>query len=184
MANFRIVLAAFALGLVASASVAEAPANSALTDIASQTIRSIDFDLCLPADAYEYSALGKHAVIKLVSTTAIAAELPLTSVFVEIAGVRVPLRRVWRSETTSVGERFEQVSFYVVPIQLTKKKSRLAVDFSGDRKNFGVTSFGPNFYDVDTPAFVRLDEYDNPGEPDDDALRSMLVREYPEIFGD
>lgn len=153
-----------------------------LQEFASQTIRSIDFDFCLPADALEYAALGKHAIIMLSTSTAIASELPLRSVFVDVAGVRVPLRRVWRSEIQSAGSRYKQISFYLIPIQLAKRTGRLAADFSGDRRDFGIATFGPDFIDKDAPAFARLDEYDDPGEPDDEAVRQLLIREYPDYF--
>ncbi|MDT7527795.1 hypothetical protein OVY29_03845 [Sphingopyxis sp. SE2] len=173
-----------ALLLIAAASSAPAAAQSSdpLQDLAKQMVRSIDFDLCLPIDSIEYEALGKHAVIKLVTSTAIASELPLRSVYVDIRGVNVPLRRIWRSEVSRNGDRFEQTSFYAVPIQFTKKSGRLLADFTGERRGFGIYSFGPTIYDDDAPAFVRLDAYDSPGEPDDDALRKLLIREYPDYF--
>lgn len=147
-----------------------------------QVIRSISFDLCLPADGAEYEKIGKNAVIMLTASTAISSELPLKSVFVEISGVRVPLQRIARLDATQNGDRTGQVSFYLVPIQLTKKSSRLAADFTGNRGDFGIATFGPNFYAKDAPAFARLDEYDVPSEPDPDSLAALLAREYPEYF--
>jgi len=177
---------AFVIGSLALATGAAAhgttQAADPLPDLAKQTVRSIGFDLCLPIDAVEYEALGKHAVIKLVTTTAIAAELPLKSVFVDVRGVQVPLRRIWRSAVTQDGDRYEQVSFYLVPLHFTKLESRLLADFNGQRRGFGIYSFGPATYDDDAPAFVRLDAYDSPGEPDDEVLRKLLVREYPDFF--
>src|SRR3546814_10014574 len=106
-----------------------------------QMVRSSDVDLCLPADAIEYEALGKHAVIQHVTSTAIAAELPLKSVYVDVRGVNVPLRRIWRSGVAQNGDRYEQVSFYVIPIQFTKQEGRLLADFTGeDRKSTRLNS--------------------------------------------
>ena len=78
----------------------------------------------------------------------------------------------------------EQVSFYLIPIQITKMDAELVVDFSGERKSFGVQKFtkSAGYYSTDAPPFVRLDEYDNPSEPDAPALAALLAREYPEYF--
>src|SRR3546814_4851187 len=70
------------------------------------------------------------------------------------------------------GDRYEQVSFYVIPIQFTKQEGRLLADFTGERRGFGISTFGPTMYDDAAPAFVRLDAYDSPGEPDEASLRS------------
>ena len=176
------LISAALLVIAAVPSSAAAQSADPLQEFAKQTVRSIDFDLCLPIDAVEYEALGKHAVIKLTTSTAIAAELPLKSVYVDIRGVNVPLRRLWRTAVSQNGDRYEQISFYVVPIQFTKTKARLLADFSGERRGFGIFSFGPTIYDDDAPAFVRLDAYDSPGEPQDDAIQKLLIREYPDFF--
>jgi hypothetical protein len=153
-------------------------------ELEEQVIRSIGFDLCLPADGAEYEKIGKNAVIMLTASTAISSELPLKSVFVEIGGVRIPLQRLARLDATQNGDRTKQVSFYLVPIQLTKKSSRLAADFTGGRGDFGIATFGPAFYAKGAPGFARLDEYDDPSEPDPASLAALLVREYPEFFGE
>lgn len=180
--NATVSAALLAVAAAAWSPSAASQSSDPLQDLAKQTVRSIDFDLCLPIDSIEYEALGKHAIIQLVTSTAIASELPLRSVYVDIRGVNVPLRRIWRSEVSRNGDRFEQTSFYAVPIQFTKKSGRLLADFTGERRGFGIYSFGPTIYDDDAPAFVRLDAYDSPGEPDDDALRKLLIREYPDYF--
>ncbi len=171
-----------ALGLLAVPAISQAQEYDPISETGGEAIRSISFDLCLPADGHEYEALGKNAIIMLTSSTAIAPELPLKSVFVEIDGNRVPLQRIARAVLSAKGDRIEQVSFYLVSIQLTKKTSRLAADFQGARSDFGIGSFGPEFYPSDAPAFVRLDEYDNPSEPDPDVLAALLAREYPAYF--
>src|SRR3546814_8505722 len=106
--------------------------------------------------------------------------LPLKSVYVDVRGVNVPLRRIWRSGVAQNGDRYEQVSFYVIPIQFTKQEGRLLADFTGERRGFGISTFGPTMYDDAAPAFVRLDAYDSPGEPDEASLRKLLVRERSE----
>lgn len=45
-------------------------------ELEEQVIRSISFDLCLPADGAEYEKIGKNAVIMLTASTAISSELP------------------------------------------------------------------------------------------------------------
>src|SRR3546814_10961642 len=62
--------------------------------------------------------------------------LPLKSVYVDVRGVNVPLRRIWRSGVAQNGDRYEQVSFYVIPIQFTKQEGRLLADFTGERRGF------------------------------------------------
>src|SRR3546814_10692054 len=90
-----------------------------------------------------------------------------------------PYTTLFRSQN---GDRYEQVSFYVIPIQFTKQEGRLLADFTGERRGFGISTFGPTMYDDAAPAFVRLDAYDSPGEPDEASLRKLLVREYPDYF--
>lgn len=153
-----------------------------LKALSANVVRSIEFDLCLPATAQEYVALGKNAIIMLEASSAIETELPLKSVFVQVGEIRIPLQRIWRSEIAPSGDRFVQVSFYLVPIQRTKKPGRLAADFAGERSDFGISTFGPDFYDDGAPAFARLDEYDNASEPDMDAVRRVLRREYPDQY--
>src|SRR3546814_14046882 len=84
----RLIVTAIVL---AASSFGTAFAKSAdpLQGLAKHMVRSIDFDLCLPADAIEYEALGKHAVIQLVTSTAIAAEPPLNSVYATCRVVHV-----------------------------------------------------------------------------------------------
>src|SRR3546814_15451145 len=71
------------------------------------------------------------------------------------------------------GDRYEQVSFYVIPIQFTKQEGRLLADFTGERRGFGISTFGPTMYDDAAPAFVRLDSYDSPGELAEASLRKI-----------
>src|SRR3546814_15730915 len=145
-------------------------------------VRSIDFDLCLPADAIEYEALGKHAVIQLVTSTAIAAELPLKSVYVDVRGVNVPLRRIWRSGVAQNGDRYEQVSFYVIPIQFTKQEGRILADFTGERRGLGIPTFGPTTYAETAEQFILLEAHANPGEAAEESTQRQHNREHAEIF--
>src|SRR3546814_2513724 len=130
-----IVLAASPFG------TAFAKSADPLQGLAKHMVRSIDFDLCLPADAIEYEALGKHAVIQLVTSTAIAAELPLKSVYVDVRGLNVTLRRIWRSGVAPNGDRYEHVSFYVIQIRFTNQQGHLLAGFKGalrgDRESVG-----------------------------------------------
>lgn len=63
-----------------------------------------------------------------------------------------------------------------------KMNARLAVDFTGERKSFGVMSFSTKTPLDNAPSFVRLDEYDSPAEPNMDMVREVLTREYPNQF--
>jgi len=57
------------------------------------------------------------------------------------------------------------------------------VDFTGERKAFGVTVFDPQAgLGKGVPAAIRLDEYDAPSDPDPTALAQLLFREYPSYF--
>ena len=83
--GFRVGSALWvALGLLAVPAISHAQEYDPISEIGGEAIRSISFDLCLPADGHEYEALGKNAIIILTSSTAIAPELPLKSVFVEV----------------------------------------------------------------------------------------------------
>src|SRR3546814_19208032 len=65
--------------ILAASSFGTAFAKSAdpLQGLAKHMVRSIDFDLCLPADAIEYEASGKPEVIQLVTSPARAPQLPM-----------------------------------------------------------------------------------------------------------
>jgi hypothetical protein len=164
---------------------AQSDRDTILKAIGAHTIRSIDFDICLPASSQEYEALGKNGVIKITADSAIRTELPLKSVFVRAKGLRIPLHRL-AFFPISAEERghFKQISFYLIPIYLTKRDATLEADFTGERKNFGIATFNANgaYYDSNAPAFVRLDEYDDPSEPSEAALSALLEREYPDYF--
>lgn len=154
-----------------------------------EPVRHVSFDLCWPADGIEYAALGKQGIVRLESTTALPAELPLAAVYVEAKGIAFPLRRLVQfparqddARTDQAEARYaRQVSFYLLPLNLTKLKGQLTVDFKGQRTGFGVTSFPVS---GTVPAFVRLDAYDTPSEPDGGAILEVLRREYPDDFPD
>lgn len=152
-------------------------------------IRSVDYDLCYPANSEEYEALGKNAVVMLTSSTAIGTELPLKSVYVLIKGIRVPLQRVAvfeKHEVAPTGKSdttyFQQVSFYLLPIYVAKKDAVLYVDFTGPRTGFSVAHFSAKEMPKNVPSFVRLDEYDTPSDANMEAVARLLVREYPDHF--
>ena len=164
-------------------------ANS-LTVADDRVVRLVHFDLCWPATNEEYEALGKNAVLMLTASSIFPSDLPLTSAYIQTEDVPVPLQRIavfnaQQVSTTTSSKRSptSQVSFYLIPIYLAKKDARLLVDFSGERKAFSVTSFSKEKgLDPRLPAFLRLDTHDSPGKTDVKALRSLLVREYPDYF--
>lgn len=186
MRLLRALVAASCLGALPAA--AQSPdVEGLMKSMGMEAIRSVDSDLCLPADGDEYVALGKNAVLMLTSRSALGTELPLRSVYITAKELRVPLQRIARMDKTTGADGYaEQVSFYLIPIQFTKIDAHLEVDFAGERKGFGVLQFtaGGGTYSKDTPPFVRLDEYDDPSEPDARALAALLTREYPEFFGE
>lgn len=176
---------------VASGSLASAkpdPGLAVLESLGTEAIRMADADICLPANADEYEALGKNGVLRIEASSAISSELPIKSAYLEIKGLQFPLTRIVAFEkfedaepVTSKGTRYwHQVTFYRLPLNLIKQSARWAIDFRGARRGFGVTTFTPS---SDRPAFVRLDEYNTPSEPDEAALAALLAREYPNDFG-
>tara|TARA_R110002124_G_scaffold159739_2_gene326993 strand:- start:9750 stop:10304 length:555 start_codon:yes stop_codon:yes gene_type:complete len=162
-----------------------------LAEMGAHTIRAVNIDICFPATSEEYEAVGKYAIVMLDSKSAIGTELPLKAVYLQIGEVNFPLRRIALlekyeddlSKSPDTNTYTRQVSFYLIPISMMKLEARLAVDFQGGRTEFGVMSFpSGNGFDGGAPAFVRLDEYDTPSEPNMDALSAMIVREYPDYF--
>lgn len=155
-----------------------------------QTVRGVSFDVCYPADEQEYDALGKNAVVMATAYTVLPSELPLRTAYVTSKGIRVPLQRIAifdkheRPSSSAANKVYtEQVSFYLMPIYLMKKDAELAVDFAGPRRGFGVTTYSEKKgLDPNVPAFIRLDDYDAPSDPDTAAVRKLLQREYPDFF--
>lgn len=183
----QIAAVAFFLAVPVSALAAPDPVGAALAKLGAEAIRSADSDLCFPADAEEYEALGKNGVIRIEAASAIATELPLRTAYLEIKGVKVPLRLILtqpKSLDDQPGEGdktryWRQVSFYLAPLNVIRGGADLSVDFTGARRDFGITSFDDP---TDGPAFYRLDEYNTPSEPSADALADLLKREYPDDF--
>ena len=180
---------AVAVILSAPGSVMAAPQKSPeqmLKELGGSVIRGVDYDICFPADAQEYAALGKHAIVRLSASTAIETELPLRSAYLEVKGVRVPLHRLAlldpHHHRRDTDDYVEQVSFYLVPLSSLKAASELSVDFTGQRTAFGVVHFTKQSGVEGAPAFVRLDEYDSPSDPDMKAVGAVLIREYPDDF--
>ena len=174
--------------ILAPTAAAQTPAadpESVVRSIGGEAIREVHSDICFPATAEEYEALGKNAILMLRTSTAISTELPLKAVYVMFKGVRIPLHRIVLLDqyADSNSGRTIQISFYLLPIQLMKVGSQVLVDFSGSRKAFGVTSFSANEgIDAGAPAFARLDEYDAPGDADSDTIARVLAREYPDYI--
>lgn len=180
---------ALAAAVVPTLSLAQsAPSvEQVLAEEGLEPVRHVAFDLCWPADGGEYAELGKQGVVRLESATAIAGELPLQAVYVEARGIKFPLRRIAELARTQdeppadpqAPQYDRQVSFFLLPLNLTKIEGKLSVDFRGQRTEFGVISFPIS---DQTPAFARLDAYDTPAEPDAQALTALLLREYPDDF--
>lgn len=164
-----------------------APVTSILDGMGAEATRMADYDLCFPATAEEYEAIGKNGIVRIEAQSAISSELPLKSVYLEVGGIRVPLRRIYIGDkfedkvpATAKGTRYwHQISFYLVPLNIIKGKAELVIDFKGPRSGFGL---GPLAIDGNAPAFVRLDEYDTPSEPEASAVNELLLREYPSDF--
>lgn len=163
------------------------PVQAVLGDIGLEATRSADYDLCFPENAEEYEALGKNAILRIEAASVLSTELPLRSAYFEIKGLTIPLHRTHLMEkyqddlpATRKGTRYwRQAAFYLVPISILKSEPRLLADFKGPRTGFEIGSIA---MDDNAPPFVRLDEYETAGEADPEALRRLLVREYPNDF--
>ena len=159
--------------------------DSVLKHLGVESVRNIDADICFPATAEEYVALGKNAIVMLTSSSAISTELPLKAVYAMRNGVRIPLQRITSLDKriNSQSGRTSQISFYLMPIQLMKQDARVLADFDGQRRGFGFFSFSAaEGIDPGAPAFVRLDEYDDPSEPDMAVVKTVVLREYADQF--
>lgn len=158
--------------------------DKAIASIGGEVIRDVSFDICFPATSGEYEALGKNAIIMVEASSAVPTELPLWSVYVMQKGVRIPLHRVKLMPRRESGDgRGEQVSFYLLPVQIMKSDAKVLVDFTGGRKGFSITAFtAKSGIDRGAPSFVRLDEYDEPGDADPLVVEEVLRREYPEYI--
>lgn len=159
--------------------------ESALKSIGGEAIRQIHSDICFPATADEYEALGKNAILMLEADSVISTELPLRSAYVTHKGVRIPLQRIAlldKQSDASTG-RSSQVAFYLLPIQLMKADAHLAADFTGERKAFGIMTFSlKEGLSRNAPAFARLDEYNTPADADMGVVARVLSREYPDYI--
>ena len=196
MKRLALAIPMLASVLAGSASAStQAPAqNDLMSALAGHGIvptRRVQSDLCFPATDREYEAVGKNAVVMFVSTAALSSELPLKAAYLEIKGVRIPLQRVaiFGKHESSTGAAAgnntytEQVSFYLVPISALKLGASLKVDFGGQRTAFEVMDSASAKRSVkEAPTFVRVDDYDEPSDPDMGAVRALLAREYPNYF--
>lgn len=182
------ITAALAAAVIASTATPALAQSSAeiMKGMGLESTRTIDGDIAYPATSDEYDALGKNAVLMVDASSVVASELPLRSVYAVVNGVRIPLRRIMLGDKryNEEEQHTRQVSFHLVPIQVLKNKVALQADFGGSRTGFGFMSFGKGEAVSGAPAFVRLDEYDAPGEPDPDATVAMIRREYPDRFAD
>lgn len=164
---------------VGAQSRAANPVDAVAARLGLESTRGIDFDICYPANAAEYEALGKNAIIQVTASSAIATELPLRTAYLVTRGVRVALQRVGGGDVREEDGRAVQVSYYLLPIHLMKTDARVLVDFRGARTGFGVTDFSARSSPDAMPRFARLDEYDQPGDPDLAVVSTVIAREYP-----
>lgn len=158
----------------------------ALSKLGIQPTRQADFDLCMPATAEEYEAIGKYAVLRIEARSVLSTELPLRAAYLRLKELSIPLRLIvafekheYQGSAPRGQADWHQVGFYLVSINLVKQSPELMIDFTGQRTGFGIGTLSVS--DA-APAFVRLDEYDNPAEPDTKAIAKLLYREYPNDF--
>lgn len=177
----------FGLALAATPQAKVKPRPSpalSMAEILRQASRGIDSDICFPANSTEYQALGKSGILMLTSQAANATELPLRSVYILFKGVRIPLQRVGLVNPSQDEEgRTVQVSFYLLPLHYMKQNAELLADFTGPRTGFGFMTFNAAVKEENMPVFVRLDEYDQPQEPDLAMVAKVIEREYPDYAG-
>lgn len=180
MLGFVIAAAPFS----ARGQVTDAQVIDKLHSMGVDSTREVGFDLCFPATAQEYAALGKNAIVMLKASSVLETELPLRTAYLIQRGVRIPLQRVAvLDKHLNTARKAEQVSFYLIPIKAMKDDTELKVDFTGERKAFGVTGWSATGgLGAGVPAFVRLDEYDDPSDPDPVTIAQILTREYPSYF--
>jgi hypothetical protein len=193
--NWKRRLAGAVLVMIATASPAgfifaqeDSRAVQALSKLGIQPTRQADFDLCLPATAEEYEAIGKYAILRIEARSVLSTELPLRAAYLRLKDLSIPLRLIVAFEkrdnqgSAPLGQAdWHQVGFYLVPINLLKQSPELMIDFTGQRRGFGIGTLSVS--DA-APAFVRLDEYDNATEPNEKAIAGLLYREYPKDFKD
>jgi hypothetical protein len=141
--------------------------------------RYIEFDIAYPADAAEYAAVGKYAVLLLAACSHDASELPLARVYVRDRA----LKRIGSAvRAVPAGSQAHKVlgenrvdSFYLVPVDLLRGKDALLADFAKNRTGFVVSS------DFDLPPdFILKDAAPKvSSRPSLVAIRTMIDREYP-----
>jgi hypothetical protein len=178
--SFAIIVTCFCAPSLAQ-TTSDRSVSKALSALGVESIRGINTDICYPATASEYQAMGKNAILMVSADTAIATELPLRSVYITHRGVRIPLQRVAiLKKDESSAEKASQISFYLLPIHYMKLDAKVAADFKGDRLGFGFMTFESENKPESMPTFARLDEYDFPQEPDLAIVGQILEREYPD----
>jgi hypothetical protein len=181
--QWKIAAAISLLSMPETAQAQDGKIDEVLRKLGGEAVREIHTDICFPATSEEYEALGKNAILMLDSSSAVGTELPLRSVYAMRKGVRIPLYRVYLlgKQHNAAGDRTTQVSFYLLPIEFMKADVQLLADFSGDRRGFGFMSFNAKEgLDRAAPAFARLDEYDQPSDPDPAVVTAVIAREYPD----
>lgn len=144
--------------------------------------RTTQHDVAWPHTPAEPKALGGWTIVLVSAVTADPAELPLAKVYLHLDGSDVVLRplatRQVRLDPTSrlamrVGT-FREDAFFLAPVAGLLKNGEMRVDFAAHRTGF-VLGILPL---ASVPDFVIAGAASPMGEPQPDAVATMLRREY------
>ena len=103
------------------------------------------YDIALPADTEEYTALNKNAVLMITAVTHDKGELPIKKAYVRSSGSVVILERILSKVTDIVDNQVRSVfgdyredSFYLLPyyLCLLGENEELAIDWKNNRDGF------------------------------------------------
>ena len=146
--------------------------------------RAAIIDFSWPQNEAEYRALGKYIIVFVSAVSHEADELPLKHVYVESDGRQVSLQKIAsvRSDVprsspvhAALGP-FREDAFYLAPAGSMMRKGLVLVDFATRRSGFRLYELPGS-----PPDFVRADRAPMPApgaEPDQNALKAMVEREY------
>ncbi len=146
------------------------------------------YDMAYPADAVEYKAFGKHAIVLVSAVSHDVGELPLARVYIRVGGREISLKPILAvrrdtqegSATRAMFGQYRADAFYFVPISLLAPDAKLICDFAANRKGFTLGTV-----DVPDLDFIVSDrDRTSSREPSFAALKAFMDREYPGIvFG-
>jgi hypothetical protein len=147
--------------------------------------RAATADIAWPADTAELEALGRNAVLHVISAAQTASELPISKVYVladsakPIELTRIGMPRLTKLDPASpVGKLIgphQEESFFLLPISATACRGEISIDFAQGRSAFTVIGLP-----AATPPSLLEDEYREPGKPSPDRLRRFMRREWPQ----